>query len=66
MVGKKRFGAPMTKKMLDSRKERLFGHGLKDLPENQLGQTSIDKIVNYYLIERENGIQVRHENDRES
>lgn len=66
MVGKKRNGAPMTKKMLDSRKQRLLGHGLKNLPDNQLGQTNIDKIVNYYLIERENGIQIRHENDRES
>lgn len=66
MVGKKRNGAPMTKKMLDSRKIRLLGHDLKDLAENQLGQTSIDKIENYYLIERENGIQIQHKNDRES
>jgi len=67
MVGKKRFGAPMTKRMLDARKKRLLlgiDEDIMDIPSNQMGQLNVNKIVKAYEVRR-NGIQVQQSDNRE-
>lgn len=64
MVGKKRNGAPMSKKMLDARKSRLLGKQIKNTPNENIQNTSTDKISKYYLIERENGFQIQHKDNK--
>lgn len=66
MAGKKRNGAPMSKKMLDARKSRLLDKTKMLSPDNNNNnqKQNIVKVDRYYLKEIEDGVQVQYKDNK--